>query len=242
MIEKFVAYLQEQLRNHSIYVWGAQGQKSPTVNEAWIRKRETSTANADRAVRYWKKQVNAGYGDVLRAFDCSGLGVYFLLENGLISHDMSANTLMNQCKRIAFSQLQPGDFVFLVNESGHAHHIGYVVDKNLNVIEAKGRNYGVMRSSFKGWEVYGRPPYFSNEEGSYKSRLLKLRSPYMRGDDVKELQTALKANGFSPGALDGVFGPITEKAVCAFQANTNLTVDGKAGRKTFRALGLEFIR
>ena len=241
MIDKFIAYLQEQLRNHSIYVWGAQGQKSPTVNEAWIRKRETSTANADRAVRYWKKQVDAGYGDVLRAFDCSGLGVYFLLENGLISHDMSANTLMDQCKIIAFSQLQPGDFVFLVDESGHAHHIGYVADESLNVIEAKGRDHGVMKSPFKGWDVYGRPPYFTDDAGNYKSRVLKLQSPYMRGDDVKELQTALKAKGVTPGTLDGVFGPMTEKAVRAFQANAGLTVDGKAGQKTFQALGLKYI-
>ena len=242
MIDKFIAFLQEQLNNHSIYVWGAQGQKSPTVNEKWIRRRETSGANADRAVRFWKAQVDAGYGDALRAFDCSGLGVYFLLENGLISHDMSANTLIKQCKIIEFSQLQPGDFVFLVDSSGRAHHVGYVVDDSLNVIEAKGRDHGVMKSPFKGWEVYGRPPYFSDEEGNYKSRILKLQSPYMRGDDVKELQKALKAKGFSPGTLDGIFGPVTDKAVRAFQAAAGLVVDGKAGPKTFATLELKYTK
>ena len=75
-LNEFISYLQEQVNNHSIYVWGAQGQTG--ITEDWIRKKETSKANGDRAVAYWKKQVNAGYGKTLRAFDCSGLGMYFL--------------------------------------------------------------------------------------------------------------------------------------------------------------------
>ena len=35
--------------------------------------------------------------------------------------------------------------------------------------------------------------------------------------EVKDLQEALKALGFSPGKVDGVFGAATEKAVKAFQ-------------------------
>ena len=65
--DAFKEYLLEQVRNHSIYVWGAQGQKKPTITEEWIRKREKTKRNADRAIRHWKKEVAAGYGDVLRA-------------------------------------------------------------------------------------------------------------------------------------------------------------------------------
>ena len=242
MIDRFTQYLQQQLDDHSIYVWGAQGQKHPTITEAWIKRRETTPRNAERAIAYWKKQVAAGYGEVLRAFDCSGLGVYFLLNEGLIPYDMNANSLMKLCTRITFEQLRPGDFVFLVDRGGRAHHVGYVYDDKLNVIEAKGRDHGVMKSPFKGWEVYGRPPFFRDSKGSIKSRILKLVSPYMRGGDVLALQRTLKAAGHSPGTLDGIFGYRTEKAVRAFQAARNLTVDGKAGPLTFAELGLEYIR
>lgn len=53
-LNEFISYLQEQVNNHSIYVWGAQGQTG--ITEDWIRKKETSKANGDRAVAYWKKQ------------------------------------------------------------------------------------------------------------------------------------------------------------------------------------------
>ncbi len=77
-LKPFLDYLEEQVRNHSIYVWGAQGQQGSAITEKWIKRRETSDTNYQRAVAFWKKQCEAGYGDVLRAFDCSGLGMYYL--------------------------------------------------------------------------------------------------------------------------------------------------------------------
>jgi len=59
-----------------------------------------------------------------------------------------------------------------------------------------------------------------------------------RGEGVKRLQSALEQSGFSPGAIDGIFGGGTEAAVRAFQAGRNLLVDGIAGPRTLRALGL----
>src|SRR5699024_4478501 len=97
ILEQFIAYLWEQVTNHSVYVWGEKGQMKPTITEAWIRGRETSVENANRAIAYWKKQVAAGYGDVLRAFDCSGLGMYFFYNvKGILSSDMTANTMRKQ--------------------------------------------------------------------------------------------------------------------------------------------------
>lgn len=57
-------------------------------------------------------------------------------------------------------------------------------------------------------------------------------------DDIKKLQKALKDNGFSPGKVDGDFGPATEAALIAFQKSENLLADGVAGQKTLGALGL----
>ena len=56
------------------------------------------------------------------------------------------------------------------------------------------------------------------------------------GDAVRRLQNRLDALGYSPGYTDGKFGRDTEAAVMAFQANNNLTVDGKAGPATQRRL------
>lgn len=57
-------------------------------------------------------------------------------------------------------------------------------------------------------------------------RLLKLTDPYMRGDDVKEVQAKL---GVTP---DGIFGPGTQAAVIAFQKANGLTPDGVVGPQT----------
>lgn len=66
-------------------------------------------------------------------------------------------------------------------------------------------------------------------------RVLKLRQPFMRGDDVKALQEALKSAGIDV-TVDGIFGPGTERAVIAFQIREDLTVDGIAGPATRAAL------
>lgn len=58
------------------------------------------------------------------------------------------------------------------------------------------------------------------------------------GQLVRELQTKLKRWGYYTGAVDGVFGAGTEKAVRAFQKKNGLTVDGIVGSKTAAALGM----
>ena len=59
-----------------------------------------------------------------------------------------------------------------------------------------------------------------------------------RGDEVVTLQKKLKQWGYYDGAVDGVFGPGTEKAVQYFQRKNGLTADGIVGTKTAAALGM----
>jgi putative chitinase len=59
----------------------------------------------------------------------------------------------------------------------------------------------------------------------------------MTGNDVTGLQTRLQMRGFSPGAIDGIFGPGTEAAVVAFQKSEGLVPDGIVGTSTAMALG-----
>lgn len=67
-------------------------------------------------------------------------------------------------------------------------------------------------------------------------RVLYLRYPYFRGDDVRALQDRLNVLGFGPGPEDGVFGQQTAGAVTEFQRNVGLEPDGIVGFTTLRAL------
>ncbi len=58
------------------------------------------------------------------------------------------------------------------------------------------------------------------------------------GGEVKELQRRLKMWGYYSGAVDGVYGPQTVKAVKYFQQKNGLVADGIAGKSTFAALGM----
>ena len=58
------------------------------------------------------------------------------------------------------------------------------------------------------------------------------------GGEVKEVQRRLKKWGYYTGAVDGVFGAGTKKAVIAFQKKNGLTADGVVGATTYKALGM----
>jgi peptidoglycan hydrolase-like protein with peptidoglycan-binding domain len=53
---------------------------------------------------------------------------------------------------------------------------------------------------------------------------------------VTGIQARLNNLGFHTGAVDGVIGPITRRAIRKFQASRSLIVDGIVGPKTREAL------
>jgi len=180
ILDEFIEYLEEQANNKAIYVWGAQGDDVSTMGNPieWIEFQESSYNGGEHTAR----AVNGFYtrqelGGDFKAFDCSGLGMYWLMDvNGFYSEDMSANGLMRETTRINQGELERGDWVFrvyeadvykdgeLIHHKGEAYHVGYVVDDELNVIEAKGRDDGVVKLPFdysEGyWNQYGRPYIF----------------------------------------------------------------------------------
>ena len=58
------------------------------------------------------------------------------------------------------------------------------------------------------------------------------------GEQVRVIQDKLKRWGYYDGAVDGIFGSATEKAVRYFQRSNGLTDDGIVGARTLAALGM----
>jgi peptidoglycan hydrolase-like protein with peptidoglycan-binding domain len=70
-----------------------------------------------------------------------------------------------------------------------------------------------------------------------QDRVLVVRVPRMKGEDVRHVQEVLKSKGLLSSA-DGIFGPQTADAVARFQQTKGLKADGIVGPATYAALGV----
>lgn len=84
----------------------------------------------------------------------------------------------------------------------------------------------------------GRHTWSALVEGGFAlgDRLIYVRRPNLRGDDVADLQRRLDALGFDVGRLDGIFGPDSDRALRGFQRSAGLIGDGICGPSTVAAL------
>ena len=233
-VERFAAYAAAQIG--CLYVWGAQGQ---AMTPALIKRLENSDKNYRRTLAQYEK--HAAQGRTLVAYDCSGLIIKYLLDNNMIGHDTTANGLyFSQCTAITEDDLRAGDLVFRkYRAKNKMHHVGVYMGDG-TVVHAKGRDVGVVREGIgaTAWNRYGRLNVFAEVEEACGDlvRKLKKMQPYMRGDDVRAVQTALKESGFDPGKIDGVYGPNTKTAVITYQKAKGLEADGIVGPITWTSL------
>jgi chitosanase len=68
-------------------------------------------------------------------------------------------------------------------------------------------------------------------------RILRLQTPHLAGEDVRQVQEALKTYGHAV-EVDGVYGVLTQRFIRDFQRTHGLTADGIVGPATRLALGL----
>ena len=214
-IDDFIAYLESHIGD--AYVWGAQGEKvdNRADLEKWVRRKETSRRETDRALAYIKKATKTP----LYAFDCSGLIIHWLRDiRGLIDSDTNAQGLYRQCKqrgKLGAWQMQAGDLVCRYSfAKGKMGHVGVYVGNGM-VVEAQGRDAGVVMRhlSYGGWTHPGRHPALAEDTAP---TVFRLTSPMMHGENVKLMQTALNACGYDCGKADGICGKATMTAVKAF--------------------------
>ena len=244
--EVFKKYLLEQVANGSIYLWGGQGEDLKKLTDEYIEKKETSKANADK-VKALRDKNKVKHPD-LRAYDCSGLFVYFGLQNKLIESDMTANTIYKKCALTDKDHLIGGDFVFRWNKAKtKIEHIGYYIG-NGEVVHSKGRAYGVVREPLEKstWDAFGISNWVEHEESDFEftENLYYAKCSGFVREDVKELQKLLLAKGYDLGehGVDGEFGRKTRDAVLLFQRASHIGVDGIAGKKTIEKLGGKYVK
>ena len=172
MLNEFISYLIDQIGQP--YVWGCQHTKiTPENYVRIIEKKEAGHGGypdgesyAQAAIDFCKKKFDAG-ATVLFAYDCSGLGVFWLEDlKHIWKTDANANTMMHRCTDLdTAGPPAKGWWVFRLDDAKQrATHIGYMVD-NQYMIEAKGRKYGVVKTKFKAsaWDVWGIPKVFEDE-------------------------------------------------------------------------------
>lgn len=215
-MDNFITYLQGQV-NRAIYVWGGQGQNLSEMNdpEKWIRSRETSETNANRAIALFKKRKADGVYPI-RCFDCSGLIVYFLYDlHHAIPGDRNARGLYQMCDVVGKTAKTAGELVFFskTGESADISHVGVYIGGG-KVIESIGRDYGVVETNVndRAWTYAGHLPEldpFLNDGAKIK---FEVAHPLYHGEPYLAMQEALNLAGYGELALDGKWGKKSQAA------------------------------
>ena len=236
-VADIIALFQKVLSEKWGYIWGQAG-------SLWTQERQNA-ATREQTVKYGSRWIGRNVAD------CSGLfswafkklgGYMYHGSNTMWSKYMTEKGTLTNGNRSDGQELKPGTAVYKVSGTNY-YHVGLYVG-NGNVIEAKGTSDGVVTSSISKWNAWAemRGVDYSGtadpvEPGSpLGTRLLKRSSPYMRGDDVKALQSSLNALGYSCGTVDGIFGNKTKAGVIAFQTAKGIAVDGIVGPETRAAI------
>lgn len=238
--EDFKSYLVSMLG--MMYVLGAQGHKFVDLLDRLTSMEKDEIKLVQNVLTLLQKKLKAGVDiNTLLAFDCSGLGMFWLMKNGIFKYDMTAKEMYNSIptKVKSLSSVKAGDFVF----TDSLGHVGYAIGDDM-VIEARGTAYGVVMTDLykREWTKAARPDWWVDlDEKPILRRELKLTNPYMTGDDVKMAQTLLIEKGYNPGLTDGIFGKNTEIASRNFKQDNGLKYEtGTIGKKTATLLGFKW--
>jgi N-acetylmuramoyl-L-alanine amidase len=146
------------------------------------------------------------------------------------------------CMPIGDGLMLPG--VILIRApvaTGRSGHVA-ISTGNGDTIEAYDSKKGVIRSRGSGrrWDYAYRVPGITYGElrATYRYQPPPVVREGAKGLGVEMLQDALLKAGYTPGPIDGIFGPKTTDAVILFQRSRGLVPDGEVGERTLRALGL----
>lgn len=148
-VKKFLKTIKAIEKNGALYVWGAQGEKIAETSVVKLSEMETGEHNVVRIFETLRNLLNSGKNfKKIKMFDCSGLIMYTMNKHKLYIGDLTANDIRN--KSVSVKKLKAGCFVFQV-ANGRAYHVGVYIG-NGHIIEARGRDYGVVKRDYKPQE------------------------------------------------------------------------------------------
>ena len=151
---------------------------------------------------------------------------YGLVSDGIVG-DVTWNTLKNEIATIQAQLNKKGCSVGTVDGiAGPATYNAVISFQNKNGLTADGQ-VGTAT-----WDIL----FDTVSGGTTYTRILKVTSPLMQGDDVKAVQNKLNSLGYNCGTADGYYGNATRSAVISFQSAKGLTDDGEVGPATWNAL------
>lgn len=155
--EKIVYYAEQQVHHGSIYLWGGQGEKVKTLTLLKVCEKENSADNAARVIKHvYNNRMHID--SKAKAYDCSGLACKALEYAKVVASgfDTNAQGLYLKYDKIPIGKRRSGDLVYKLS-NGVASHVGIVFNENY-IIEAKGRDVGVVKSKFdSSWNACNRP-------------------------------------------------------------------------------------
>ena len=151
---------------------------------------------------------------------------YGLVSDGIVG-DVTWNTLKNEITTIQSQLNKKGFNVGTVDGvAGAATYNSVISFQSKNGLTADGQvgpaTWDVLFDTISGGNSY--------------SRILKLTSPLMYGEDIRAVQNKLNSLGYVAGTADGYYGNMTRNAVINFQSKKGLAADGDVGPTTWSAL------
>ena len=151
---------------------------------------------------------------------------YGLVSDGIVG-DVTWNTLKNEIATIQAQLNKKGCSVGTVDGiAGPATYNAVISFQNKNGLTADGQ-VGTAT-----WDIL----FDTVSGGTTYTRILKVTSPLMYGEDIKAVQNKLNSLGYNCGTADGYYGNATKSAVISFQSAKGLTADGEVGPATWSAL------
>lgn len=233
------------------YLWGTTGRKVTqslldSKYKSYYKKNGWTTSEYKAATKNWVKEGRT-------VSDCQGLlDWYMKCDTNANGNYVNYCTSKGLCSKINRPYVI-GEAVFNGSSSKKTHVgwvCGFMPDGDVLVIEVRGLSYGcvITRMSKRAWKYRGlmtkKFSYAESEkqpenDGFVFTRVLKYG---LSGQDVIELKKLLIKEGYSKGitvntASSKNFRASTRTLVKAFQKDAGLTVDGKAGKNTIKALG-----
>lgn len=237
------------------YWYGTFGQEG-TQSLLDYKKKQYSEHYTSSRMSQYQKHIK----QKVKVHDCIGLvkgylwcdDVNDMIPKYVSAQDKSADGMYKICKERGAISTIPELVGVLVFFSGH---VGVYIG-NGYVIEARGFNYGVVKTRLKDrpWKSWGKCPYIkyitepknttankteTTSKGDNKVNVkLDVLQKGSKGEQVKALQRMLYAMGYELGnnPIDGDFGTKTDDAVRSYQKKNGLTVDGIVGQNTWSKL------